>query len=120
MIFTAAMTTTQFRGTLFLAGLGVILLTVVVLFVLSIIAQRRYNTDTLPEMNLGGSDDESGEEVSSEESLFHIEDDDSLPPLEMEGDVEAESLLRETRAAQAEQAVSPEERGLKNPFKRKK
>lgn len=93
----------QLKATVFLSVVSILGLSALLLFVLSIRAQKKYNTDALPSLNGFFGDDENDmvEETPEETgSAFHIDDDSSLPGFEEFGDQEAENLLRDTRSAQ--------------------
>lgn len=87
----------QLKATIFLAVIGLLFLAAVVAFLLSIRAQKVYDTEVLP--NLPGMDDEDETLLPEENvsgSAFHLEDDADL---HSQGDKEAVDLFREMRAA---------------------
>lgn len=87
----------QLKATIFLGGVGVLLLIALVALFLSLRAQKRYDTEVLP--SLPGMDDYEEEVVAPKEeeaSAFQLDGDEELHTM---GDREAVDLFKEMRAA---------------------
>lgn len=117
----ADMAMSQFKATMFLAGLGVLIIAVAVLLVMSFKAQARYDKEALPSLpGLDGEEIQEEEEEYLEElpSAFTFAEDEDLPPLKELQETESEDFLKATRAAQAVQVEAPKTTSFPNPFKR--
>lgn len=109
----------QFKASMFLAGIGVLLLAVLLLIYLSFKAQKRYDTEVLPSIGL---EDEEAVEVD----LVNPGEDDSASAFVLddevsEGDKEAGDLLAELRVATMTEDDDPVEKKKKSSglFKKK-
>lgn len=96
-------TRNQIIGISFISLIALFILVMLGFLVYSIILQRRYDTQVLPEVDGFGStvhqEDVEGVEAEGE-SAFHLNDDAPLPGAD---GGEGESFLREMQAAQAKQ-----------------
>lgn len=86
-----------------LGTVGTLILVVLVLFALSIFAQKKYETDTLPSLAELNPEDESLDIESDEEevtSAFSFDDEGNTEE-EHTGDNDAEELLKDMRAVES-------------------
>lgn len=107
----------QFKATMFLAGIGVLLLSVMLLIVLSFRAQKRYDTEVLPSLGLEDEVEEESDLVNPGQepsSVFVLDDEVS------EGDQEAGDLLAELRVATGADDSSSVKEPKSGLFKKKK
>lgn len=99
--------------------IAIVILVLFGLFIASIIAQKRYENDTLPSLEELNPEDDMDEESRDEDdpSVFLFEEDDeSDSEGSPNGDNSAEELLKDVRAVEATSA-----RGSSfNPFGKKK
>lgn len=102
----------------FLGLMGILLVTFLVIFIVSVVAQRKYETDALPSLEELNPDDElSDEELEDEEeSVFLFEEDNEADSNVPAGDSAAEELLKDMRAVES----APSRTSSFNPFSKKK